>query len=167
MDARLEIVLKQLEFARGYTLSLLADIGDADWFATPAGTVTHLGWQMGHIAMAEYGLCLFRQRGRQPDDLQLMSSSFRKQFSRGSTPEPDPAKNPPIEEIRQTFDAVHQQVLAEIPTFTSASLDEPCDLPYAGYPTKFGALLLASHHELLHAGQIGLLRRLLGKAPVR
>ena len=81
--------------------------------------------------------------------------------------EPDPAKNPPLTEIRQTFEAVHQQVLKELPTFSVASLDEPCDLPYAGYPTKFGALLLASHHELLHAGQIGLLRRLLGKAPVR
>ena len=65
------------------------------------------------------------------------------------------------------FDAVHQRVLLELPNFTSASLDEPCDMPYAGYPTKFGALLLASHHEMLHAGQIGMLRRLLGKAPVR
>lgn len=167
MDSRLEIVLKQLEFARGYTLSLLADVAANDWFAMPSGAPSHLAWQMGHIAMAEYGLCLFRQRGRQPDDLQLMSSTFRKQFSRGSTPEPDPAKNPSLEEIRKTFDAVHQQVLLELPTFTSAALDEPCDMPYAGYPTKFGALLLASHHELLHAGQIGMLRRLLGKAPVR
>lgn len=167
MDPRLEIVQKQLEFARGYTLSLLADVSAEDWFAMPAGAPSHLAWQMGHIAMAEYGLCLFRQRGRQPDDLQLMSSAFRKQFSRGSTPEPDPAQNPPLAEIRATFDAVHQQVLSELPTFTAAALDEPCDMPTAGYPTKFGALLLASHHELLHAGQIGMLRRLLGKAPVR
>lgn len=167
MDPRLEIVARQLEFARGYTLSLLADIGDDEWFAMPAGTHTHLAWQLGHIAMAEYGLCLFRQRGRQPEDLQLMSSSFRKQFSRGSTPEPDPAKNPTIADIRQTFDAVHQQALTELPTFTAATLDTPCDIPYAGYATNFGSLLLASHHELLHAGQIGMLRRLLGKAPVR
>jgi hypothetical protein len=167
MDPRLDIVVKQLEFARSYTLSLLADIGDDEWFTMPAGAQTHLAWQLGHIAMAEYGLGLYRQRGRQPADLQLMSSSFRKQFSKGSTPEPDPAKNPPIAEIRKTFDAVHQQVLAELPTFTAATLDTPCDLPYAGFPTNFGSLLLASHHELLHAGQIGLLRRLLGKVPVR
>jgi hypothetical protein len=34
-------------------------------------------------------------------------------------------------------------------------------------PTRLGALLFSSHHEMLHAGQIGVLRRLLGKAPVR
>ena len=167
MDTRLDLALKQIEFARGYTLTLLADIGDQEWFQMPAGATTHLAWQVGHIAMAEYGLGLFRQRGRQPADLQLMTSTFRKQFSRGTTPEPDPAKNPPICEIRATFDRVHEQVLLELPTFTSASLDEPCEMPYAGYPTKLGALLLSSHHELLHAGQIGMLRRLLGKAPVR
>lgn len=167
MDPRLEIPLKQIEFARSYTLALLADIQEHEWFQMPAGAATHLAWQMGHIAMAEYGLALFRQRGRQPDDLDLMSSTFRKQFSRGSTPEPDPTKNPPLSEIRATFDRVHEQVLRELPTFSLASLDEPCEMPTAGYSTKLGALLLCSHHELLHAGQIGLLRRLLGKPPIR
>jgi hypothetical protein len=167
MDPRLEIPLKQIELARSYSLALLADIQEHEWFLRPGGAATHLAWQIGHIAMAEYGLALFRQRGRQPEDLELMSSTFRKQFSRGSTPEPDPAKNPPLAEIRATFDRVHEQVLRELPTFTAASLDEPCEMPTAGYPTKLGALLLCSHHELLHAGQIGLLRRLLGKAPIR
>lgn len=167
LDPRIEIVLKQLEFARTYTTALLADLDGDDWFYAPPGIVTHVAWQIGHIAMAEYGLCLFRQRGRQPEDLELMSSSFRKQFSRGSTPELDPSKNPPIADIRSTFDRVHAQVLKELPTFAPATLDEPVDLPYAGYPTKFGALLLASHHELLHAGQIGMVRRALGKAPIR
>jgi hypothetical protein len=167
LDTRIEIVLKQIEFARGYTLSLLADVADADWFAMPPGAASHIAWQMGHIAMAEYGLCLFRQRGRQPEDLELMTSTFRKQFSRGSVPEPDPAKNPSIGEIRSTFDRVHEQVLKELPLIVPSSLADPVDLPYAGYPTKFGALLLASHHEMVHAGQIGVLRRLLGKQPVR
>jgi hypothetical protein len=40
-------------------------------------------------------------------------------------------------------------------------------VPYAAFATKFGGLLFCSHHEMLHAGQIGLLRRLIGKAPVR
>src|SRR5687767_11056686 len=167
MPDRIEIILKQIEFARGYTSSLLADIADHEWFQMPSGAITHLAWQVGHIAMAEYGLCLFRQRGRQPEDLELMSSSLRKQFSRGSVPEPDPAKNPPMVEIRATFDRVHDQVLKELPLLNPATLDEPVDMPFAGYPTKFGALLLASHHEMVHAGQIGLLRRLLGKQPVR
>lgn len=162
-----ESVLLQLQFAREYTATLLADVAEDEWFVMPPGAPTHLAWQVGHIAMAEYGLCLFRQRGRQPVDLDLMSSPFRKLFARGSTPEKDPAKYPSIAEIRATLDRVHRQVLEEAPTFSAESFAEPCDPPTVGSPTKMGAFLLAPMHEMLHAGQIGLLRRLLGKSPVR
>jgi hypothetical protein len=65
------------------------------------------------------------------------------------------------------FNRVHEQSLFELPGFSERVLDEPIELPYTAFPTKFGGLLFCSHHEMLHAGQIGLLRRLLGKAPVR
>jgi hypothetical protein len=167
MSPRLELAQRQIEFARGYVLSLLADVGDDDWFRQPAGAPTHLAWQLGHLAMAQYGLCLFRQRGRGEGDAELMSGQFRKLFSRGSEVAPDPASYPRVAEIRGVFDRVLEQVRRELPTFSEASLDEPVDMPYAGYATKYGALLFSSHHEMLHAGQIGLLRRLLGKPPVR
>ena len=164
----LQLAIRQIQFARSYSLSLLADIEPGDWFAMPAGAPTHLAWQVGHVAMAQYGLCLFRLRGRQEIDAELMSSAFRKQFSKGSTPEPDAAKNPPPEEIRATFDRVYQQVMKELPSVNEATLTDPVDMPFVeGYPNKLGALLLCSHHEFLHAGQIGLIRRLLGKGPVR
>jgi hypothetical protein len=167
LDPRLELAIKQIEFARGYTLSLLADVADDEWFLMPGGAQTHLAWQMGHLAMAQYGLTLFRQRGRQPEDLDLMTSTFRKQFSKGTTPQPDPGQNPPLAEIRATFDRVYEQMQKEVPQIAAVSLDEPIDMPFAAYPTKLGALLFCSHHELLHAGQIGILRRLLGKPPIR
>ena len=81
-----QFALKQIEFARSYTLSLLADIAADEWFVMPAGCTTHVAWQVGHLAMAEYGLCLFRQRGRAEIDTTLMTSSFRKAFSRGTIP---------------------------------------------------------------------------------
>jgi hypothetical protein len=162
-----DLALEQIKFARSYTQSLLAEFDEADWFRVPAGSPTHIAWQVGHLAMAEYGLCLFRVRGRRTEDLELMPSKFRKQFSRGSTPEQDPSGYPSLTELRATFDRIHHQCLAEIVTFTAEQLSEPTEMPYAAYPTKLGALLFCSHHEMIHAGQIGLLRRLLGKSPVR
>lgn len=168
MDANhLQLAIRQIEFARGYTLSLLDGLTDEDWFRQPAGAVTHIAWQIGHLAMAEYGLCLFRIRGRQPEDLDLMSGKFRKQFSRGSQPAAAPADNPAPAELRSVLDRVHQQALQELAACTEQQLSEPIDEPYAVTPTKLGALFFCSHHEMLHAGQIGLLRRLLGKPPVR
>jgi hypothetical protein len=168
MDAdNLQLAIRQIEFARGYTLSLLDGLTDDEWFRRPAEAVTHVAWQIGHLAMAEYGLCLFRIRGRRPEDLDLMSSKFRKQFSRGSQPTSETANNPTPAELRSVLDRVHQQALGELAACTEQQLSEPIDEPYAVTPTKLGALFFCSHHEMLHAGQIGLLRRLLGKAPVR
>jgi hypothetical protein len=96
-----------------------------------------------------------------------MTSGFRKLFSRGTVPEADPAKYPSAAEIRATFDRVHAQVLEEAAGFTEAQLAEPVEMPYAVHPNKLGSLLFCSHHEMLHAGQLGLLRRLLGKQPIR
>lgn len=172
----LQLAIAQLEFARVYTRTLLADVQPDEWYMQPAGATTHLAWQVGHLAMAEYGLCLFRQRGRRELDLELMTGAFRKQFSRGSTPQrPEPAGEgqtearpvAPVADILATWERVHQQTLLELPTLTDEQLAEPVEAPYAAYPNKLGCLLFCSHHEMLHAGQIGLLRRLLGKTPIR
>jgi len=166
-STRLEIACGQIVAARQYTESLLADIDTSDWFRQPAEVATHVAWHVGHLAMAQYGLVLFRQRGRQTEDTELMSSRFRKQFSKGSQPDSIVENNPSVEEIQAVFSGVYRQAMEELERYPLEQLDDPIDKPYAAYPTKYGALLFCAHHEMLHAGQIGLLRRLLGKSPVR
>jgi hypothetical protein len=115
--------------------------------------------------MAEYGLCLFRQRGRAPDDLHLMPSSFRKLFSRQSQPSAA-ADYPPPEEILATLHRVHAQVRQEVPSFGESDLRQPTEPPHAVEPTRLGSLLFCAHHEMLHSRQIGLVRRMLGFPPL-
>lgn len=167
MDSPLELAIKQIAFARSYTLSLLEDCDDGQWFTVPDGGVTHIAWQVAHLAMAQYGLCLFRQRGRADVDRELLPRGFVKMYGKGSTPNSAPADNLPPREIRDILTRVHNQAELEMPAFSNESLGEPIDMPYAVYPNKLGALVFCSHHEMLHAGQIGLLRRLLGKTPIR
>lgn len=163
----LDAAIKQIEFVREYTLSLLADLDGVDWFRCAEGCPTNLAWQVGHLAMAQYGLCLYRTRGRKSEDLQLMSSDFRKKYSRGTTASSDPTGQPTPKELLAVLSRVHQQVMEELPTFSAEQLADPVDMPYAVTPTKLGAVLFCPLHEMIHAGQIGLLRRLLGKDPVR
>jgi len=166
-STRLQLVCQQIEFARSYTLSLLRDIDESDWFRQPSEGVSHVAWQVGHLAMAQYGLALFRMRGRRPEDTELMSSRFRKKFSKGSTPDPVVENNPSANEIREVFHRVYTRVLAELPQYPDSELDDPVDEPYAIRPTKLGGLYFCAAHEMMHAGQIGLLRRLLGKETIR
>lgn len=174
VSARLETALRQINFARRYTVSLLEDLETDDWYWTPSvgvgggDYVSHIAWQCGHITMAMYGLTLYQQRGRDLDvDRNLMSSKFRKLFMRGTTPSPDRDAYPDPDEIRKAMDLVHQQMLKEVPTFVDEELDKTLGPPHAGYDTRYGALLFASHHEMVHAGQIGMLRRLMGKESLR
>ena len=165
--AHRDLARRQIEFARRYTLGLLQDLDDGDWFRQPSDGVTHVAWQVAHLAMAEYGLCLYRIRGRRPEDMTLMPGRFRKQFSRGSQPDPQPANNPTPAEIREVLERIHEQTLREMAGYSEELLNEPSEDPRAVFDTKLGSLFFCPHHEMLHAGQIGLLRRLLGKTPVR
>lgn len=167
ISPRLELVRLHLRSAREYLLTLLEDLQPDDWFWMPPGEVTHIAWQAGHLAMAQYGLCLFRQRGRQEVDSELMSGAFRKRFMKGTTPSTDRAGHPQPEEIRDVLDRVYRQVMLELPGFEGPGLDEAVEPPYAAFATRYGSLLFAGQHEMLHAGQIGLLRRLMGKPPLR
>lgn len=166
MDA-LQLAIDQIRFARDYTLTLLDETPADRWFEIPPGSPSHIAWQVGHLAMAQYGLCLFRIRGRSEGDLDLMPSSFRKKYSRGTTPDPDPERNPAVADIREVLDRVYQQAMQEMPGYSADVLQETVELPYTAYPTRLGCLLFCSHHEQIHAGQIGLIRRHLGLPPVR
>lgn len=162
----LQLAVEQIIFARAYTQQLLDTIDPADWFRIPAAGVSNIAWQVGHLAMAQYRLGLERLRGRQPGDEVLISELLLMQFGRDSAPEPDPAKNPDLGEIRHSFEAVHRQVLHEAPNLPEAEFDEPVLKPHKFVQTKLQSLLWCGQHELVHAGQIGLLRRQLGQQPL-
>ena len=164
---RIESFLQNMKFARAYTMTLLDGLADQQWYWSPANMTTHVAWQVGHLAMAQYGLCLFRQRGRLSEDSELMSSKFRKLFMKGTMPTAEASDYPTPKEILEVLDRVHNRVLLEVPGFSDELLDEAIGPPTAAYETRYGSLLMAVNHEMLHAGQIGLLRRLMGEEPIR
>jgi hypothetical protein len=163
----LQAAIGQIKFARQYCLELLDHSPDELWFEMPAGLPTHIAWQVGHLTVSQYGLLMFRIRGRSPDDLDLIPSRFRKAYSRSSTPSLDTAKQPSAVELRERMGIVYERSLAELVKTAPETLLEPVDMPYAAYPNKLGAILFCPIHEHTHIGQIGLLRRALGLEPVR
>jgi len=164
---RLISAIESMQFARGYTRQLLNGIGPDEWFWQPKEGVTHLAWQAAHLAVAEYGLAIKRLRGEKPDDEQVIPGVFLTRFGRSSVPDPDLASNPSVREILAVMDRVHDEAIRELSHYTDADLDVPSEPPHPAFTTKLGALGWCSQHELIHAGQIALLRRLMGKPPLR
>ena len=165
--AKLDLAVAQIQFARGYTKQLLSDIQEDEWFRRSDGCPSHLAWQVGHLAMAQYGLTLARIRGRERSDRDLVSKQFYACFKKGSDPFASDADFPSISEIHDTMDRIHVESMTELAKHTDESLSEKLPEPYAVFDTKLGSVFFCSSHEMLHAGQIGLLRRMLGKVPVR
>lgn len=163
---RIAMLTDQIRAARAYTESLLDADDPADWFRMPTEGVSHVAWQVGHLAFAGYRLALERVRGPRPDDVQLISDAFLAQFGRGSSPDPDPSSYPDAAEIRATFDRVQARVITELAVLDDAELDRPVAVPHRLCGTKAEILAWAARHEMFHAGQIALLRRLLGRPPL-
>lgn len=163
----LESAIGQIKFARNYCLELLDHTPTELWFDMPAGLSTHIAWQVGHLTVSQYGLLMFRIRGRSPDDLELIPSRFRKAYSRSSKPSSDTSRQPSALELRERMGLVYERALKELEKVTAETLLEPVDMPYAAYPNKLGAILFCPIHEHTHIGQIGLLRRAFGLEPVR
>jgi hypothetical protein len=159
----LRTALEQIAFARRYTLGLLDGLDPAEWFRMPAEGVTHIAWQVGDLAFAQYRLALERVRGPRPDDGELLPQPFFRLFSRESVPNPDPAKHPAPAETRAVFDRVHERVLGDLAGHPEADLDSPLEPPHRLAKSKREVLFRCGQHELIHTGQIALLRRLLGR----
>jgi len=162
--SRLQLAIAQIVFARTYTIGLLDQTPAGEWFRQPPGGVSHVAWQVGHIAFSEYRLALWRIRGERPGDGELFSPDFKRLFGADSVPQADTTY--PAAELRAVLDRVHQQALQELAGLDEGELDQPVPHPHPFATTKLKALLWCPHHEMLHAGQIGLLRRLLGYPPI-
>ncbi len=157
----------QLKFARQYTLELLEATPQERWFEIPSGLPTNIAWQIGHIAVSQYGLLMFRLRGRKPEDLELIPGTFRKAYSRESRPSDDPRAQLSAHDLLGRMDKVFVQAMTELGSVTPEILLEPVEMPYAAFPIKLGAILFCPLHEHIHAGQIGAVRRALGLQPIR
>jgi hypothetical protein len=166
-NSRLELAINRIRGSRLFTEQFLGDLTESEWYWSPPQFTTHVTWQVGHIAVAEYSLCLRRVRGRTTADESLISDAFIEAFKLGSKPAAEPHKNPPLDEIRRVFAAVHQQSVEELSGQSETELDEPLTDPHPRFKTKMTAVEFSPMHEMVHAGQIAMLRRLMGKTPLR
>ncbi len=164
MTPRIVQAWQQICLAREYSLRLLDGLPEGDWFRMPVAGVSHIGWQVGHLAMAEYRLVLVRLRDEQPGDVDLISPQFFQTFAAGSIPQADEKAYPAPSEILAVLSRIHRQCERELNEYPEADLDLPPLKPHPLFNTRIASLEWCCRHEMLHAGQIGLLRRQLGHA---
>lgn len=162
----LDHLKNEMVLTRRYTCELLERIDHDHWFTRPAGLQTHIAWQVGHLAMAQFRLCVFYIRPVTDADKAVISDAFIAHFRKGTTPTPEPADYPSVEQILRTFHDVHAYILGQWNDYAAMDLQADFHPPHRVAKRKIDMLSWVSRHEMLHAGQIGLISRQLGYASI-
>jgi hypothetical protein len=164
-----DTLIEQVEYARKWTLSLVDDFQDEDWVFQPKPGLHHALWLCGHLATAQDTLIFQRCLGLQG----RLGPEFRAHFPIGK-PVASAAEHayPPPESVLTKMAEVHAASVEAIRSMTDAALSQPAyasdgKSEHPQYRTKLGAVAHAARHETFHAGQIAMLRRLLGKEFLR
>ena len=164
-------IIYQLERTRVLTLQMIERVPHGQWFEMPTG-VTHVAWNVGHLAIAEYFLGLVFVRGARESDRDFIPESYVELFGYGSVPNSDPNSYPSPSEILDVLGSVHTRLLEETRAIPAEELSERSmflEGEFDHHPIfdqKGGALEWLGYHEHVHIGAIGLLRRELGAKPI-
>lgn len=160
------MALEQIDFARRYSLRILDSIPHDQWYEFPPGSPSHVAWQAGHITIAQYRLGLERIRGKKETDERFFPSKYLQHFGKDSVPQQNAGQYPKPSGILEVMHGVHEKIMEELSSIREDDLDLP---PLTDHPlakTRLACLQWCAHHEMVHAGQLGLIRRMLGFQPL-
>ncbi|HEV2642132.1 MAG TPA: DinB family protein, partial [Candidatus Elarobacter sp.] len=119
-----------------------------------------MNWVLGHL-LETYDQMLVLI-GQQP----VRTEGTLARYARGSSPITDPADALPLQDLVNTWDEACARVDAGLAGFPVERLAERTSLSPTGNPDEtIGSLLTTVlFHQAYHAGQLGVLRRVAGKA---
>jgi len=160
--ATLEAGLTSLRFARHMTMSLLDAIPEQDWFHVPVDGGNHAAWIAGHVAWEDDDCLnsLVDGRGRK------LPRRWHDTFATGTKPNSDPSAYPDIPELRAALTAYREEL---IDSFKAAAdrLADPLPEGLHGFAKNLAAFMPAiACHEMIHVGQLTVIRKSLQLAPV-
>ncbi len=134
----------------------LTGVSDAESHSRNNDHVNHMKWIAGHLLNTRLDL-LTKMTGGQPD------TTYGAQFGRGNSLDPN-ATYPPLEELTAKWSNSADAISEGIGHIPEEVLDSkaPAQTPIADESFR-GMLSFLISHEAYHVGQLGLLRKLIGK----
>jgi uncharacterized damage-inducible protein DinB len=139
----------------------LSDLSDADLLLRPTPGANHIAWQLGHLVVGEREL-VKPQLPNEP--YPELPAGFAEQHNKDTAAQDPPTGFATKGVYLDLFNRSRQVTLAALAKLKDADLDRPTAGNMAKFAPNLGALLLlVSNHVLMHAGQVTVVRRKLGK----
>jgi len=136
------------------------DLSAREYLHRPAPTANCAAWTVGHLAMTDrYALKLLGA------PLPELPAGFDKKFSRDEgCPQAEDFGD--VSKVVPVFDEHRNRLIALTRTLTPEQLDQKLEKPIAFAKTFAEALTFVAIHTSMHAGQIAIIRRSLGRPPL-
>ena len=156
MHSELQSPANTFAFNSRFLEMLVGDFTPANWLVRDA--VGHdPRWLLGHITSIRHRLV--GMVGLPP-----ITAGWEGAFARGTLPKDLPEDIDPAA-IYRSFQEAGQVLAGRWPTLTSADLEKPLGRTMPDGSTTIGpAIRFLAWHETYHLGQLGIFRRLAGKA---
>lgn len=131
-----------------------------DSLLQPPGAGNCVNWVLGHIVASRNGA--LRLLGEEP----VLHGAVAERYKRGSAPIANQRDAAPLDLLVKALDESQERILGALGRATQLDLNKPAAVPGvpAGDTSVGGQLAFLHFHESYHSGQLGLLRRLAGKA---
>jgi hypothetical protein len=153
-----DVLLMQYRFAHYVLKTNTEGMDHADSLVQPQPAGNCANWVLGHILVSRN--MILRLLGAEP----LLGDDESQPYRRGSAPLGDGAADAvSFEKLLGMLDASQETIMERLPTLDDEALAREVTGPF-GKPEQLGNVIGALHfHEAYHAGQIGVIRRLLGR----
>lgn len=138
----------------------LSDLNDADLMTRPGDGCNHLAWQLGHLISSEVMLL----KGLSPDASVELPEGFAEAHSKEATGNDDASAFQSKDEYLALYDKVRDASRAALDSYPEPDFDSPSAEHFRKmFPTQGDVFMLIANHPMMHAGQLAVARRKLGK----
>ena len=151
-----------LNFARQTTLGLLESIPQDKLTHQPCVGANHALWIVGHLGYAD--LMFLTHVGNK---LIEPPQNWAELFGMGSVPKPDASAYPALGKLKEALADNRETLLGWFASMSAEELAKPLPDDFKSFAGNHGMLMTSlAFHEGLHAGQLTVIRKSLGIAPM-
>ncbi len=162
MDTK-DVIRRSFGRSQMVTTTLLGDLSDADIMQRPVENANHIAWQLAHLigALHYFGETL------KPGSMPALPEGLAQQYSKETAGSDDPAAFLSKDQYTGLLDQQREAMLQVVDELDESAFlaDSPDELKSFA-PQIIDLIGLAAEHEMMHSGQISMLRRKLGKPVV-
>lgn len=156
-----DVIVQMLDTARFVTATYLSDLSDEELLVRPVSGAHHIAWQLGHLLHSECSMIDGVRTGVAPQLPPGFAEHHSKEAASDDVSEHFLSKG----EYLTLMARVREATRSLLTQFSEEQLDLPGPEAMRSYaPTIGSVFLMIGSHEIMHSGQIAVIRRKLSKA---